>query len=332
MDKAARTVRPATTDDRIRWQHMVSHPLQSWPWGEFRRAMGVDTVRLVVREKEGWQITFHRIPHTPFTVGYFPKGPAPTKTMIRELTKLGAKKRALFIQIEPNVAQRDIKRLSLLPLRASHHPLFTPHTFVLDMRPGENDLLRLMHHKTRYNIRVAQRHGVVVAEETDPKGFEEYLALMTETTSRQKFFAHNEHYHRTMWKHMSQEGAAKLFTARVKGELAAAWVIFLFGDTIYYPYGASSRKHRESMAPNLLLWEIVRWGKQHGYAFFDLWGALGPNPDPNDPWYGFHRFKEGYRPTLVSSAGSFDLVLRPTLYKLYTIADRLRWMWLNRKT
>ena len=65
---------------------------------------------------------------------------------------------------------------------------------------------------------------------------------------------------------------------------------------------------------------------------FDLWGAMGPSPDTNDPWYGFHRFKEGYAPQLVEFIGSFDLVIRPTLYRLYTSADSLRWAFLKLKT
>ena len=79
------------------------------------------------------------------------------------------------------------------------------------------------------------------------------------------------------------------------------------------------------MAPNLLLWEIARWGKKAGYKKFDLWGALGPQADENDPWYGFHRFKQGFGPKLVESVGSYDLILNPLLYRIYTMADKIRW-------
>ena len=32
------------------------------------------------------------------------------------------------------------------------------------------------------------------------------------------------------------------------------------------------------MAPNLMLWDIIKWGKQNGITSIDLWGALGPPP------------------------------------------------------
>ncbi len=352
MTKAGRTIRLAVQEDAASWDEQAAHPLGSWAWGEFRAGMGIDVVRLV--QKSGttvtgsWQITFHKIPATPFTIGYFPKGPMPSKTMLRAVMDIARQKRAIFVQLEPHVRKEELKLLrdqavkqllsaqepprpSIFPLRPSHRPLFTKYNFVLDIRPSEAELLRNLHHKTRYNIRVAQKHGVVVSEETSEEGFAAYLTLLSETTGRQKFYAHNEAYHRHMWDGMNKAGVAKLFTARVDGVVAAAWIIFAFHDTIYYPYGTSSRQYRETMAPNLLLWEIVRWGKSHGFSFFDLWGALGPNPDTNDPWYGFHRFKEGYRPEPVEYLGSFDLVVRPHLYQLYKLADALRWKLLKSK-
>ena len=217
----------------------------------------------------------------------------------------------------------------------SHHPLFTKYTFILDLTKSEDELLARLHPKTRYNIKVAQKHNVKITEDNSPAAFKAYLRLTEETTSRQGFFAHNKNYHKTMWEIMRAEGIAHLFTASYEGEVLSAWIVFVWGDTIYYPYGSSSRNHREVMAPTLLLWEIAKWAKQKGLKHFDLWGAMGPSPtgepDPKDPWYGFHRFKQGFSPRLVEFAGSFDLVIKPVLYSLYTLADTIRWKLLKWK-
>lgn len=303
------------------------HPLQSPAWGQFRKAMGIDVVQI-----HGWQLTFHKIPYTPWTIGYFPRGPLPSQEMLEKLTILGKEKNAVFIQLEPNVLLSPKFEPLISKLLRSHHPLFSRYTFVLDLTKSEDELLREMHSKTRYNIKVAQKHDVSVKEDSSPNAFASYLELTAETTQRQKFLAHNETYHRKMWETLSKTGIAKLWTATYQEKILAAWIIFCWKDTIYYPYGSSSREHRETMAPNLLLWEIIRWGKMEGYKKFDLWGALGPNPETNDPWYGFHRFKEGYHPELVEFIGSYDLVLQPILYKLYAIADKLRWLYLKIRT
>lgn len=294
---------------------MVSHPLQTPAWGEFRKAMGMDVV-----STHGWFLTFHKIPFTPWTIGYFPKGPKPTKEMIDELRVLGKHKNSIFIQLEPNVT--DL-RSTIYDLRPSHHPLFTKYTFVLNLTKSEDELLVRMHPKTRYNIKVAQKHGVIITE--DNSAFENYLRLTKETTGRQGFYAHNELYHRTMWRIMHKASIAHLFTATYNKKALCAWIVFVWGDTVYYPYGASSRDHREVMAPTLLLWEIAKWAKAKGFKKFDLWGALGPEPDEHDPWYGFHRFKQGFSPRLVEFTGSYDLIINKPLYFLYTIADRIRW-------
>ena len=301
---------------------MIGHPLQSPAWGEFRASMGIDMVRL-----HDWQLTFHKIPYTPWTIGYFPKGPMPTAAMLAELATLGRQKHAIFIQLEPNTTDLRSTPIrsgsKIYDLKSSHHPLFTKYTFILDLTKSEDELLTAMHPKTRYNIKVAQKHGVVVTE--DDAAFSEYLALTKETTERQGFYAHNERYHRTMWNIMHKAGIAHLFTATYQGEVLSAWIIFVWGHTVYYPYGSSSRNHREVMAPTLLLWEIAKWAKKNGLKKFDLWGAMGQNPDVNDPWYGFHRFKQGFNPKFVEFSGSFDLVINKPLYYCYTIADRIRW-------
>ena len=335
------------SDGSIRaWDTTASHPLQSWAWGEFRRWMGIDVVRL---DGVG-QLTFHRIPHSPLTIGYFPKGPMPTAVTLAKLKALGKQKSAIFIQLEPNIichrepeGRGDLSNTEIASLIArndnnlqlSHHPLFTKYTFVLDLTKPEEELLMAMHHKTRYNIKLAQKHGVVVKENNSQKALEVYLKLTAETTNRQGFYAHNEQYHRTMWKLLHEAGIAKLFTATYQDKILAAWIVFIWNDTIYYPYGASSREHREVMAPTLMLWEIIRAAKNQGLKRFDLWGALGPpsanGHDPNDPLYGFHRFKEGFAPNLVEFIGSYDLVINKPLYSLYTLADTIRWFFLKRK-
>lgn len=290
--------------------------------------MGVTVVR-----HHGWQVTFHRIPHASWTVGYFPKGTAITPSMLEQLRTIGQKQRAIFIQLEPNIT--DVSRITyhvLRSLRPSHHPLFTKYTFVLDLTRSEDELLKAMHPKTRYNVRVAQKHNVTVREDNSDRAFGEYLRLTEETTGRQGFYAHNTLYHKTMWAIMRKTGIAHLFTAQYQGVILAAWIIFSWNKTLYYPYGASSRLHRDVMAPTLILWEIAKWGKANGYESFDLWGALGPDPDPRDPWFGFHRFKQGFNPLLVEYTGSYDLVIRPFLYKLYTVADTIRWSILKQKT
>ncbi len=314
---------------------MTVHPLQSKEWGEFRKKTGV---KFMI--EEGFILSIHKIPHTPWTIGYLPKGTLPTKETVKKLSEIGKQENCIFIQLEPNIqltqnakrkTQNYNSKLKSYGLNSSPHPLFTKYTFQLDLTQSEDELLKNMHPKTRYNIRVAQKHGVEVTEDNSDKAFEIYLKLTRETTTRQKFYAHDEKYHRVMWQTLKPAGIAHLLIAKYKKEPLVAWVVFIYDDVLYYPYGASSDKYREVMASNLMMWEAIRFGKKMGCKVFDMWGSLGPNPDKNDPWYGFHRFKLGYGGKLVEFVGSFDLVINPFLYELYKIADKLRWLLLRIK-
>ncbi len=334
-----------TKDQKDVFNSFVSHPLQSFQWGEFREKTGIRVIRKGSFENEklidAFQLTIHKIPKTPWTIGYLPKGTLPTQILEEELLQVGKQERSLFMQLEPNIVKGQAENIENNSfLRRAIRPLFTKYTFLLSLTKSEDELLAKMHPKTRYNIRVAQKHGVEIVEDNSDKAFAEYLRLTEETTKRQGFYAHTKKYHTLMWETLAKKNGtlikkdltAHLFLAKYKGETLTAWIVFVFHDTLYYPYGASSSSHRDAMASNLMMWEVIRFGKNLGLTNFDMWGALGPNPDKNDPWYGFHRFKEGYGPTLTEFMGSFDLVVQPLLYKGYSVADFARWSLLRLKT
>jgi lipid II:glycine glycyltransferase (peptidoglycan interpeptide bridge formation enzyme) len=185
---------------------LVSHPLQSYEWGEFRKSSGVKVIRMGFSKNKklinGFSLTIHKIPHTPFSIGYLPKGNLPDRELIDELRKIGKTEKCIFIQLEPNVMSKPQVRHEILKLglKPSARPLFTKYSFILDLTKSEEELLKNMHPKARYNIRVAQKHGVEVKEDNSDEAFEEYLRLMKETTVRQKFYAHTQKYHQQMWK------------------------------------------------------------------------------------------------------------------------------------
>ncbi len=295
-----------------------NHPLQSRQWGEFRKAWGNE----VFPTKYGL-ITLHKIPFTPYKLGMFIKGPKPTQEMLSFLKKLAKEKNLIFIKLEPNV-QKNSKTISLLKKNGCvpGKTLFTPTTFWIDLTKSEDELLKSFSSKTRYNIRLAQKHGVKVVEDNSPKAFEKYIDLTRETITRQGFYAHTEKYHRLMWKYL-KGSLAHLLTATYKGKIITTWIVFAYKDFLYYPYGASSDEYKTVMANNLMMWESIRFGKNLGLRTFDLWGR--------EEGKGFTRFKEGYNPTVIEFLGTWDLVTSP-FYWPYRVLDFLRWLLLRTKS
>lgn len=331
-------IREIFKEEKEKYDQIIFHPCQSWKWGEFREKTGAEVFRIGAFENErlvsGYQLTIHSLPHTEYSVGYLPRGPMVDREMIETLRKIGREKNTIFFRIEPNIEQESgrVGNLEGLGLKSSSRPFFYQYTFLIDLAKSEDELLRAMKQKTRYNVRLAQRHGVKVTEDNSDETFEIYLQLLKETVRRQRFFAHTEDYHRKMWSTLKPVGMVRLLRAEYQEEILAVWILFKFHDILYYPYGASSSLYRNLMVNNLMMWEAIKFGKKLGCKTFDLWGCLGPDPNPRDPWYGFHRFKEGYGGKLVEFVGSFDLILNPTLYRLYNLVDTLRWKLLRFKT
>jgi lipid II:glycine glycyltransferase (peptidoglycan interpeptide bridge formation enzyme) len=321
--------------DRKRFDGQIDHPLQSWAWGELRRSSRVEVVRLGRYRKgklgSGYQMTLHDIPFLPWKIGYCPKSRMLDKKMLTSLQREAKRRGVIMVKLEPEIRKNKkseilIKRLKQNFGLVKGKALFTQFTFWLDLTNDETELMAGMKAKTRYNIGLAKRKGVKIVEDSSDKGFEDYWKLMKETTDRQSFYAHNKEYHLKMWNEMRKAKQAYLFKAVYKNKPLATWIVFVVNGVMYYPYGASSREHRNLMANNLLAWEVIRFGKRQGLKRFDMWGSLGNDPDRNDPWYGFHKFKEGYGGELVEFIGSWDLVVRPFLYWLYRAGEVFRWI------
>ena len=318
--------------NEVSFDKVAVHPLQSWSWGEFRKQTGVSVSRVGVYEKEklvrSFQITWHKLPKTPYCIGYCPKSVLPNPEEMKYLSNLARDKGAIMIKFEPNRRKDDeaMEQINLLSQQFNFKKgksLFTKFSFWLEIDRSEEEILKGMHQKTRYNLRLAEKKGVKIVE--DENGFEDYWKLMEETTKRQGFYAHTKKYHQQMWQSMKKSGMGHLFKAVYEGKVLTTWILFVLNGVLYYPYGASSNQNREVMASNLLMWEAIKFGKKNHCKLFDMWGSLGPEPDVKDPWYGFHRFKQGYGPELVEFVGTYDLIVNPVVYKLYGMVDWLRW-------
>ena len=210
----------------------------------------------------------------------------------------------------------------------SPHPLFPSWTQILDLTKSEEELLKSFHSKTRYNIRLAEKKGVVIKEMSNKEGFEIFSKLYFDTCKRQKYFGHSPKYHKIIWESLKKD-IAHILIAFYNNVPLASYELFYFKKTFYYPYGGTSIEYRNLMASNLLMWEAIKLGKKLGAEKFDMWGSLGPNYDPTDPWSGFTRFKEGYSTKFTEFIGSYDLITNKKLYHLYNLIYTMREQYLK---
>ncbi len=312
--------------DKAIWNSCAPHPLQSWEWGEARAATGLEVVRIgeFVADslKKTFQLTLHKIPHTKYKLGYLARSEMPTDELIEYLKEFGKNNSCIFIKIEPYTisSKSEIRNPKLIQ---SPHSLFPEWTLWLDLGKSEDTLLAGMKSKTRYNVRLAQKKGVTIREETNDAGFEIFQKLYFETCKRQSYHGHNYDYHKAIFDALSGN-IAHILIAYYESTPIAAYEVFIFNGRLYYTYGGSSDKHRNTMATNLLMWETIRFGKKKGAKTFDMWNSLPQGYDASHPWAGFTRFKEGYGAGFTHLTPGMDLIIKPSLYWLYNKIYSLR--------
>ena len=336
-------------DSRTAWQQAVSrlphpHALQSWAWGEFKSRWGWQMQPLLLTIAENrWEplaaalVLKRPLPHTPFCLLYVPRGPllnyndAPLRPQVlAQLEKLARRERAIFIKIDPEVVKawgEAAERPSPIGHAFQHElaqrgwqfsaaQIQFRHTVEMPLEASEEAILEGMKTKTRYNIRLAARKGIVVRPGT-PEDFPQIVQMYQETAQRDGFTIRPTAYYLDAWQTFYQAGMAHPLIAEYAGEPVAAVVLIRFGQRVTYMYGASTEKERPRMPNHLLQWEAIRWAKAQGATVYDFWGA----PDEfveSDRMWGVWRFKAGFNGQVVRHIGAWDYPARPLLYWLYT--------------
>lgn len=284
--------------------------LQSWEWGLFQKSVGENLRRKVYRD-EGKVVGLGQwIDRSlPFfgRYSFCPKGP---------LGKWQPNQDGqMFLRIESNDSKLPSYARKTIDLDPAD-------TVITSLSASEEDLLAAMHHKTRYNIGLAKRHGVHV--HVSSADFDNAWELFEQTASRGQFRLHPRDYYEKMLETLSGSGCrAFLATASYEHEVIAANVMVDFNGVRTYLHGASGSQHRKIMAPYLLHWELIRDAKTHGLTHYDWWG-VAPENAKHHPWAGISRFKRGFGGEEVCSPGTFDLVNKKFVYKLYQLARKIR--------
>lgn len=308
--------------DKNKWDKLISAQphasfLQSWQWGEFQASLGRKVLRLSGQGESFAQAIKMNLPGG-FTYWYIPHGPSDIAPEAwDELVKMLGEHGAVFLRVDP-VADLDSN---------NYQPKIVPSTqpqctLVLDLGLPLEQILSGMHQKTRYNINLAEKKGVVVKQGT----VDNFLQLNKQTTSRDNFVSHQGSYYRQMVQALGG-GAVKVWQAEFNGKVLASALVMYFGDTVTYLHGASSNEDRNLMAPYLLHWEIIKDAQKQGFKYYDWWGVNPGNakhPTYKKSWEGITRFKSGFGGEFVSNPPSFDLIYRPAWYRLYKILSRIK--------
>jgi len=243
---------------------------------------------------------------------------------------------AFVVKVEPEIEQSEAATTALrdMGLEKSRHDVqISRATIILDLRPDEDAMLASFKPKCRYNIRLAQRRGVVVAPVAlDAASIDTMYALMASTRDRAGFTLRSREYFAGYWNLHAAAGQGQLFFASLDGEVLAGVFATYLGKKAWYKDGGSTKEHSAVMAPHLLQWEVMRWLKSRGVEAYDL-VAVPPASEltPAHPLYGLYRFKSGFSEHITEYVGTWDLPIHRTRFSAWNaVAERAAHQWAYR--
>jgi lipid II:glycine glycyltransferase (peptidoglycan interpeptide bridge formation enzyme) len=280
--------------------------MQSWAYGE-------------VQAEEGW-----RPERVELTGGlalvlvagrglarwaYVPRGPVPSAApAVEQLIAWARAENLARLRLEPDAPEALAEELRGLGFQPAP-PLQPPHSMIVPLGPDDEAMLAAFKPKHRYNIRLAERKGVVVEEAADAA---ELVRLGAQTAERQGFSAYSEAAYERRLRQLSW---CRVYVARLEGAALAAIMVARFDGRAYYLFGGSSKEGQKLMPAYAVQWAAMRAAAADGCTEYDLWG-VPPDDNPSHPWSGLWQFKSGFNGELITYAGAWDLVLNPAGAKI----------------
>ena len=318
--------------------------MQSWEWGQLKAATGWEPMVVALPDGESFRagalVLKRPIPRLGRCLLYAPRGPVldfadreAFEELMVELRSLAREHRAVAIKIDPCVPDdrrevADMFRAVGMRFSGSDEAELggTQPRWVMktDLTPEPDELLASFKSKWRYNIRLAERKGVVMREFTR-EDLPEFHDLLQVTAERDGFRVRTRGYFERLHDLFVPTGMARFFATEFEGEMISAALVTVMGDTAVYVYGASGNEHRNLMPNHFLQWRMMQWAQERGCRVYDFRGVTREvDGAPVGDLGGLNRFKRGFAAEYMEYIGEWDLVASPIWYKLYALARKAR--------
>jgi peptidoglycan pentaglycine glycine transferase (the first glycine) len=315
------------------------HLLQSYEWGELNRYLGGRIYRLGAlddgRMAGALMLSVAQVP-LPVTLPglrfnwlYGSRGPtvehpdSPALTaLIEQAHAIAREERVVVLRLEPNIADDDpamddwLAAYGTLGFQINPIAVHGRRSWVLDIRPDDEELLANFKMTWRQNVRSAGRKGVIIREAVNEADFDAYYELLKITSERDAFFIHQKEYHQEILRHFASKGDAILYLAEHESEVIAAKMLIRFGDWCWDMFGASSNNKRNLKPTYLLQYRCIQWAKTRGCSYFDF-RTIPEILEPGEEMWGVYEYKKGFGGFSRLNIPTQDYVYRPLVYNTW---------------
>ncbi|MFH1170580.1 MAG: peptidoglycan bridge formation glycyltransferase FemA/FemB family protein [Candidatus Vogelbacteria bacterium] len=299
-------------------------------YGQWQTSLDRAVKRFVV-SRDNQTVAFFQLIKYQFFNGksyfYLPYGPV-TKDfsedffakLKQELNRLAKTENAVFVRLDftPPVSNAILSKFfTQAPFYTYHSAHFQPRReWCLDLGKSEDELLAVMHEKTRYSIRLAERKGIIIEIITEnfEKYFENFYELMSGTAQRNGFNLHQKNYYKNIFQNL-QTNNAYLVIAKYGEKVLVIKLIICYGPTAYSVFSGSSNDYRDLRPTYLVQWTAICQAKKLGHHFYNFGGISAGKIYRG--WDGLTVFKKNFGGAEIIHSDFFDIVVQPFWYRLY---------------
>lgn len=301
--------------------------LQSWDWADILSREAKDVYRIYLHDETG-EYVFLVIKNKikgGFEWLYIPHMLLISNDLLQKLEQYIHKNivsgKTLFLLIEPFCVNKKnlYQDTSFAYIPKTIQPKAS---LILDISRSEDEILKEMHQKTRYNIKRAKKYGVEVIFSKEEKYVNGFLDLCSKTAQRNGF----SHFAKKHYIEMLKSDDMILVSAVSEGNIIAANILNIFDKRAIYVHGASNYEYHKLMGPYQLQWQSILFAKEKGCVEYDFWGVNAPPHFEKKSWNGFSRFKKGFSPHVepVVYYGMYKKVYNRLGNFLYEIYKKIR--------
>jgi CelD/BcsL family acetyltransferase involved in cellulose biosynthesis len=140
----------------------------------------------------------------------------------------------------------------------------------IDLQPEVDELWQGLHHSARRAIRKSQRDGIQIriAEKDELHTF--YDLHLGVRKYKYQLLAQPYPFFENIWQNLVEAGHGLIFFAEYEGTVIGTLFFLCWGDTFTYKFSATKQDELIHRPTDIMLWEAMLYGKEHGFKTLDL--------------------------------------------------------------
>ncbi len=240
------------------------------------------------------------------------------------ILRLAKKEDCHFVRVRPQA--QDSPQLRLLFQNNHFKPapmhLTADLTLRLDLTQADEQLLTQMRKNTRYEIKKAQRMGIVTKIIQDSSFMDQFHSHQLYLANKHHFVPFEYNFLLEQFKAFAKDNQVAFVNSYYQQQLlASAFVIFYHNEAVYH-YGVSTPANEKLPGSYATQWAAIKEARERGCAVYNFWG-VSPIQQKSHRFAGPSLFKRGFGGYELQHLPAHDL---PTskIYPLIRTFELLR--------